>query len=50
MVKIIVDSTFDTASAVKERLLVAPLTLHFGEEAYIDGVTINHKMLSLIHI
>jgi DegV family protein with EDD domain len=44
MVKIIVDSTFDTASAVKERLLVAPLTLHFGEEAYIDGVTINHKM------
>lgn len=42
-VKIIVDSTADLVPAVKERCTVVPLTVHFGEEEYIDGVTITHK-------
>lgn len=42
-VKIIVDSTADVKNAVKERLVVVPMTVHFGEEEYIDGVTIDHK-------
>lgn len=43
-VKIIVDSTADINPSVKERFKVVPLTIHFGEEEYIDGVTItNHE-------
>lgn len=42
-VKIIVDSTADVKAAVKERLTIIPLTVHFGEEEYVDGVTIDHK-------
>ncbi len=42
-VRIIVDSTADVAAQVKERLTVVPLTVHFGEEEFIDGVTIDHK-------
>ena len=42
-VKIIVDSTADVKNAVKERLVVVPMTVHFGEEEYIDGVTIDNK-------
>lgn len=41
--RMIVDSTFDAIPAIKDRLTIVPLTLHFGEEEYIDGVTINHK-------
>ncbi len=41
-VRIIVDSTADVAAEVKSRLHVVPLTVHFGEEEFIDGVTINH--------
>ena len=43
MVKIIVDSTADLKEHVKERVQVVPLTVHFGEEEYIDGVSITHK-------
>ncbi|MBE5921404.1 MAG: DegV family protein [Lachnospiraceae bacterium] len=43
MVRIIVDSTSDITPEVKNRLKVVPLTVHFGEEEYIDGVTINHQ-------
>ena len=43
-VRIIVDSTADLTAEVKARLTVVPLTVHFGEEEYIDGVTIDHKM------
>ncbi len=43
-VKIIVDSTSDLISAVKERVEVVPLTIRFDDEEFIDGVTINHKM------
>ena len=42
-VKIIIDSTTDLMPAVKARCLVVPLTVHFGDEEYIDGITINHK-------
>ena len=42
-VKIIIDSTADLMPAVKARCKVVPLTVHFGEEEYIDGVTISHK-------
>ena len=42
-VKIIVDSTADVNSAIKNRLTVVPLTVHFGEEEYIDGVNITQK-------
>lgn len=43
-VKIIVDSTADLIESVKEQVEVVPLTVRFGEEEFIDGVTINHKM------
>ena len=42
-VRIIVDSTADLTPDVKSRLTVVPLTIHFGEEQYVDGVTITHK-------
>lgn len=42
-VRIIVDSTADLTPEVKSRLTIVPLTIHFGEEQYIDGVTITHK-------
>ncbi|MFR1766527.1 MAG: DegV family protein [Lachnospira sp.] len=41
--RIIVDSTSDLAGDIKERVSVVPLTVHFGDEEYIDGVTIDHK-------
>ena len=42
-VKIIVDSTADLTDDIKSQMEVVPLTLRFGEEVYIDGVTIKHK-------
>ena len=42
-VKIIVDSTADLIPAVRNRVEVVPLTIHFGEEEYIDGVTIDSR-------
>ncbi|MBO5779096.1 MAG: DegV family protein [Clostridia bacterium] len=41
--RIIVDSTSDLMPAIKERVSVVPLTVHFGEMEYVDGVTIDHK-------
>ena len=41
--RIIVDSTADLMPEIKERVHVVPLTVHFGDEEYIDGVTIDHK-------
>ena len=41
--KIIVDSTTDLTPEVKGRVSVVPLTVHFGDEEYIDGVTIDYK-------
>lgn len=41
--RIIVDSTSDLLPKTKERVHIVPLTVHFGAEEYIDGVTINNK-------
>ncbi|MBE7000273.1 MAG: DegV family protein [Ruminococcaceae bacterium] len=42
-VHIIVDSTVDLLPEIKARTTVVPLTVHFGEEEYIDGITITHQ-------
>ena len=42
-VNIIVASTADITEDVKKRLTVVPLTLRFGDEEYIEGVTIQKK-------
>ena len=42
-VRIIVDSTTDLTPEVQARMRVVPLTIHFGEEEYIDGVTITGR-------
>ena len=41
--RIIVDSTADLVSECKSRVSIVPLTVHFGQEEYIDGITIDHK-------
>ena len=41
-VKIIVDSTADLNEAIKDQFAIVPLTICFGKEEYIDGVTISH--------
>lgn len=42
-VRIIIDSTTDLVPALKSRVSVVPLTVHFGDQEYIDGVTITHR-------
>ena len=41
--RIIVGSTADLMPDFKSRVQTVPLTVHFGEEEFIDGVTIDHK-------
>ena len=41
--RIIVDSTVDLLQEYKERVNVVPLMVSFGEEEFIDGVTIDNK-------
>lgn len=41
--RIIVDSTADLSGECKAKVGVVPLTVHFGEDEYLDGVTIDHK-------
>lgn len=41
--RIIVDSTADLVPEYAARVHRVPLTVHFGEEEYTDGVTIDHK-------
>ena len=41
--RIIVDSTADLVPEIKARVSTVPLTVHFGQEEYIDGVTIDHR-------
>ena len=41
--RIIVDSTADLVPEIKARVYTVPLTVHFGQEEYIDGVTIDHR-------
>lgn len=42
-VRIVVDSTADLAPQVAQQLTIVPLTVHFGDTEYVDGVTITHK-------
>ena len=42
-VKIIVDSTADLTPEAEARVTVVPLTIHFGDEEFVDGVTINSR-------
>ena len=42
-VRIIVDSTTDLIPQIRDRVKVVPLSIRFGDEEYIDGVTINTK-------
>ena len=42
-VQIIVDSTVDMPERMKDRFRIVPLTVHFGAEEFIDGVTIDNK-------
>lgn len=41
MVRIVVDSTADLRPETRERVTVVPLTVHFGKEEYVDGVTLS---------
>ncbi len=41
--EIIVDSTADLMPAYKNRVRVVPLTVRFGDDEFIDGVTIDYK-------
>ena len=41
--RIIVDSTTDLPLTYRERVHIVPLTLRFGSEEFIDGVTIDKK-------
>ena len=42
-VRIIIDSTTDLAPELKGQVTIVPLTVTFGTEEYIDGVTITHE-------
>ena len=42
-VRIIIDSAADLMPDIKEKLTVVPMTLNFGDEEFIEGVTITHK-------
>jgi DegV family protein with EDD domain len=42
-VRILSDSTVDVSSAAKARITAVPLTIYFGTEEYVDGVTISHQ-------
>lgn len=43
MTQIILDSTTDLLPRWKARAKVVPLTIHFGEEEYLDGVDMDHR-------
>ena len=42
-IRIIVDSTMDLMPEYKSRVSVVPLTVRFGDQEYIDGITIDHN-------
>ncbi len=42
-VRIIIDSTTDLAPELQGQVQVVPLTVSFGTEEYIDGITITHE-------
>ena len=42
-VKIVIDSTTDVSRQLLERFTVVPMPILFGEQEYIDGITITRK-------
>ena len=42
-VRIVIDSTADLKESLQGRFPVVPLSIQFGDESFIDGVTINHE-------
>ena len=40
-VRIVVDSTADLLPELRRQVDVVPLTVHFGQQEYVDGVTIH---------
>ena len=42
-VRIVIDSTADIRPELRERFAVVPLTIHFGDKEYVDGVDIDHR-------
>lgn len=42
-VRLITGSTADLPERLKDRVIVVPLTVNFGDEEFIDGVTINSR-------
>ena len=42
-IRIVTDSGSDICAPYPENLTVIPLTIHFGQEEYRDGVSIDHK-------
>lgn len=42
-IRILTDSASDITAPYPQNLTVMPLTIHFGSEEYLDGVTIDHK-------
>lgn len=41
-VRIVVDSAADIKDSIRERVSIVPLTVTFGQEEYLDGITITH--------
>ena len=37
-IRIVVDSSADLTPQARERVVVVPLTVHFGEEEFVDGI------------
>ena len=48
--RIIVDSTSDLLAEIMSRVNVVALTLRFGDEEYVDGVTIDHHTFYSLEI
>lgn len=42
-VRILVDSTVDLPERCRAQVRAVPLTVHFGDEELIDGVTIDRR-------
>lgn len=43
MIKIITDSASDIVDHVREKLVILPITITFGEEQFQDGVNLTHR-------
>ena len=42
-VRILSDSTVDVSKETREKLTVIPLNLYFGDEEYLDGVSLTYR-------